>query len=65
MRSIVKRSDVAPMEMGSTSDPQPNLSDDDLLFLELLKTYHRNKKYQYMQEWWERFESVKNGNRNT
>jgi len=35
-------------------DSGRRLTDDDREFLHLLKMHHRQRKYKYMKEWWEK-----------
>lgn len=59
MRKIRHGADRAPLsnsqdsaDNGLTRTDSGRLTDDDRIFLNLLKKYHRDKKYKYMRQWW-------------
>ncbi len=63
MRKIRHGADRAPLsnsqdsaDNGLTRTDSGRLTDDDRIFLNLLKKYHREKKYKYMHDWWSRIE---------
>ena len=54
MRRIMRRPELVPEGGSETYKDTSTSSDDDKLFLRLLKRRHLHEKYGYMREWWEK-----------
>ncbi|GEM_PF-951050 len=54
MRRLVRRLELIPEPGRPNPDSGRRLTDDDREFLHLLKMHHRQRKYKYMKEWWEK-----------
>lgn len=52
MRKVTRRSDLIPEKRRRKSRPDRDPK-NDILFLQLLKAHHLQKKFKYMQKWWE------------
>jgi len=53
---IVRRPNTIPTHRKKKSAKAANLSESDRLFLDLLKKQHLKKRYDYMRQWWGKFD---------